>query len=125
MLVQNILITLALMQGCLAAPRAGCKTVGGPDKGKDCVFPFKFGGIIYNKCTKVADTKLWCSTQTDSNDYHVGGQGRNSMSMSEKEILEILIPILASICLSLVDNFWCDLAKILKCRPGQMGLLLF
>ena len=67
MLVHSILITLALLQGCLATPRADCKTVEGPD----CVFPFRYMGKLYNKCTKVDHNSLWCSTKTYSNDNYV------------------------------------------------------
>ena len=30
------------------------------------MFPFKYGGILYNECTKVDAPELWCSVQTDS-----------------------------------------------------------
>ena len=45
-----------------APPSSGCKTV----IGMPCVFPFKYGGILYNECTKVDATKPWCSVHTDS-----------------------------------------------------------
>ena len=91
MLVQSILITVVLLQGCLAASRADCKT----EEGSDCVFPFRYRGILYNKCTKVEDTKLWCSTQTMYNDHHIAGLGRNSMAIVQKPILKHLMQILA------------------------------
>ena len=35
-----------------------CKT----DTGHLCVFPFKFGGVIYDKCTFAGkSTKAWCA----------------------------------------------------------------
>ena len=37
------------------------------------MFPFKYGGVLYNECTKVEDTKLWCSTKTDSGNNHQTG----------------------------------------------------
>ena len=57
----------------------GCITVSGPDSGKSCVFPFRFNGVLYNECTldgnAPGETEPWCSTLTNSNDDHVGGQG--------------------------------------------------
>jgi len=45
---------------------------------KPCVFPFKYRGITYNKCTFVDNapsTNPWCSTKTESNNDHIGGGG--------------------------------------------------
>ena len=55
-----------------------CKTVGGADPGKSCVFPFTIsGGVIRTKCiTSPGDPNPWCSTLTDENGTHVGGQGK-------------------------------------------------
>ena len=62
-----------------ASPPTGCTTVSGPDPGKECVFPFNFNGVTYNACTLDGnaddETEPWCSTLTDSNGDHVGGQG--------------------------------------------------
>jgi len=52
-----------------------CKANDGPANGADCIFPFIFNGVTYNGCTTVQDTRLWCSTSTDSSDNHIGGQG--------------------------------------------------
>ena len=61
-------------------PPNGCTTVSGADPGKTCVFPFRFNGVLYNECTlngnAPGETEPWCSTLTDSNDNHQGGQGR-------------------------------------------------
>jgi len=44
---------------------------------KSCVFPFKFNGKTYNRCTtngnKSGNTKAWCSTKVDSSGKHIGG----------------------------------------------------
>ena len=40
-------------------------TFGGNARGANCVFPFKYKGKMYNKCTKVNHNKLWCSTTAD------------------------------------------------------------
>ena len=56
-----------------ALPSSGCKTVGGNVIGKSCVFPFMYGGILYNECTKVENAKLWCSTKTDFGNNHQTG----------------------------------------------------
>ena len=56
-----------------------CRTVRGPDSGYPCVFPFRFEGVLHKECTFVGnypgETEPWCSTLTNSNDDHVGGQG--------------------------------------------------
>jgi len=56
--------------------RNECRTIGGPDPGQSCVFPFKFQGKIYNECPFDPDdqSKTWCSTKVDSNGNHVVGQ---------------------------------------------------
>ena len=57
-----------------------CTTASSSDAGKPCVFPFRFNGVLYNECTldgnSPGETVPWCSTMTDSNDNHVGGQGK-------------------------------------------------
>jgi len=63
-------------QGRCVNKSKSCVTVGGAKVGAQCVFPFKFGDKIYNGCTfDDADGKYWCSTRTDSNGVHMGGQG--------------------------------------------------
>lgn len=54
-----------------------CYTTGGPDAGYPCDFPFKYRGVSYTECTVVDadDGKPWCSTLTDIEGKHVGGQG--------------------------------------------------
>jgi len=65
----------------------GCRTVSGEDPNKECVFPFGFGGVTYNECifegNAPGDTEPWCSTLTDANDDHVGGQGAWGFCSSE------------------------------------------
>ena len=39
-----------------------CTTVGGPDPGSPCIFPFSFGGVAYRGCAQDEDG-FWCSTQ--------------------------------------------------------------
>ena len=60
-------------------PSGKCGTDGGADPNKPCIFPFKFRGVIHNACTKEGnkpgETKYWCSTKTNSNGCHIGGQG--------------------------------------------------
>ena len=62
-----------------------CKTVGGPDVGKPCVFPFKINNVTYNACiTDEQDSakhctvpgeeeqqKTRCSTLVDEKGNHV------------------------------------------------------
>ncbi len=44
---------------------------------KPCIFPFKFNGETYNKCTDVndPDDRLWCSTKIDDSGNHVQSGG--------------------------------------------------
>ena len=42
----------------------GCKTVSGPSPNMSCIFPFKYSGITYHKCTEDGD-KGWCATLVD------------------------------------------------------------
>merc|ERR1719357_1824510 len=59
-----------------AQAQGSCITIGGAIVGAKCVFPFKFNKKTYNGCTfDDSDGKYWCSTQTDSNGVHIGGQG--------------------------------------------------
>ena len=50
------------LQGCFENK---CRT----EKGFDCVFPFKFKGRNYNKCTTdySVNKKTWCATEVNSN----------------------------------------------------------
>ena len=43
----------------------GCETVGG----EFCVFPFKYKGKVYSKCTKDGTNNgaFWCATAVDEN----------------------------------------------------------
>lgn len=55
---------------------SACLTNGGPNPGKECIFPFTFQGITYTGCALDLDdlSKTWCSTKVDSNGKHVMGQ---------------------------------------------------
>ena len=59
-------------------PSKGCVTVSGGTTGVACVFPFIFKDKKHNSCTLVdADDGIpWCSTLTDSDGVHLGGQGK-------------------------------------------------
>ena len=56
---------------------SSCVTVGGGKTGANCVFPFIYQGTKHNNCILIDadDGKPWCSTKTDKNGKHVGGQG--------------------------------------------------
>jgi len=51
-----------------------CKTVG--DSGKPCIFPFKYAGETYHKCTTKdsENGQPWCATKVDSEGYVVDHQ---------------------------------------------------
>lgn len=59
-------------------PTSGCTTIGGGDTGASCAFPFIYRDVEYRGCILVDadDNKPWCSTLTDRNKQHVGGQGK-------------------------------------------------
>jgi hypothetical protein len=54
-----------------------CFTVGGPDIGKKCVFPFTYNNVVHFGCPVDPEdsSKRWCSTRVDGNGNHVAGQG--------------------------------------------------
>jgi hypothetical protein len=46
---------------------SACVTVGGPSRGRPCIFPFKYNKVTYNACTEVHSPEgLWCSTKVGS-----------------------------------------------------------
>ena len=59
-------------------PSSSCTTTGGGRTGAKCVFPFNYKDVKYNGCSleDADDDKPWCSTKTDANGQHVGGQGQ-------------------------------------------------
>ena len=44
-----------------AGPGSSCDTVGGPDTGRPCVFPFSLGGETHTECT-IGRAETACST---------------------------------------------------------------
>ena len=56
---------------------ADCETIGGPDAGKPCVFPFKIDNITFNGCTTEGsdddDDMPRCSTAVDDKGNHERG----------------------------------------------------
>ena len=53
--------------------------MAGPSTGVKCIFPFRFGGVTHNACTKhgIEDTEWepWCSTNVDEFGVHIEGGG--------------------------------------------------
>ena len=44
-----------------------CKTTGGPSPHQKCIFPFRFGGKKYEKCTNDGEVgDFWCATEVDN-----------------------------------------------------------
>ena len=54
---------------------SSCTTIDGPDKYKECVFPFKFRNNTYKTCTWDGDSMVgaWCSTKSGDSGQRVGG----------------------------------------------------
>ena len=53
-------------------------TVGGGNKGKECILPFIYNGKKYDHCIiskNGNNNKRWCSTMVDKGQHHVGDQG--------------------------------------------------
>ena len=50
-----------------------CNTIGGNNPNLPCIFPFKYEGFTYHKCSQVQSDKPWCSTKVDENGTHVKG----------------------------------------------------
>merc|ERR1712064_223905 len=49
------------------------------DSGQSCVFPFRYQGIVYNKCADVSisgidNNQAWCSTEVTSGGEHIDGK---------------------------------------------------
>jgi len=53
-----------------------CTTVGGPDQGKPCIFPFRHNGVTYRECSVAGlNGTAWCSTRVNNDGEHLAGQG--------------------------------------------------
>ena len=52
-----------------------CTTIGGPDAGQPCQFPFIYNDVVRAGCITEADPegRAWCSTKVDSEGRHVAG----------------------------------------------------
>ena len=53
-----------------------CTTIGGPDKGAQCAFPFIYDNRLFSKCIRISSKSSWCSTATDSNRFHLPAKGK-------------------------------------------------
>jgi hypothetical protein len=52
--------------------------------GKSCIFPFKYGGLNYTKCTtKNRLYGTWCATKLDANGILYGNMGIDADYCSE------------------------------------------
>merc|ERR1712168_1214112 len=78
--VKKVIVHLTVVIIYIARPGQSkdCIASGGPGKGLQCVFPFKYKDIEYNTCTSknkhVTNNKLWCSTMVDGEGNHVIGK---------------------------------------------------
>ena len=41
----------------------------------ECVFPFKYNGVLYNSCTDVDEERLWCATDVNEDQEFIGDYG--------------------------------------------------
>lgn len=59
---------------CFFLPSEACTTVG--SNPEPCVFPFKYGGQTFNRCTSTdaAAGSVWCATQVDKNGEVIEGK---------------------------------------------------
>ena len=49
-----------------------CRTIGGMEPNRPCVFPFSYKNIEYTSCTTIEnDGTLWCSTEVDGNGNYI------------------------------------------------------
>ena len=59
----------------------GCKTIGGHEPDKPCIFPFDHNGVKYQGCASIENNgKYWCPTAADENDARVSGKWGNCNS---------------------------------------------
>ena len=56
---------------------AACKTVG--SKSEPCIFPFKYGGQTFNRCTSTdaQPGSVWCATEVDDKGEVIDGRWGN------------------------------------------------
>ena len=66
-----------------------CFTISGAIKGKKCIFPFRYNGVLHHQCTKDDHDKLWCSTQIDENGDYVDGQWGNCGPCGSGKLMKV------------------------------------
>mmetsp|Transcript_54045 Transcript_54045/g.175670 ORF Transcript_54045/g.175670 Transcript_54045/m.175670 type:complete len:105 (+) Transcript_54045:56-370(+) len=56
--------------------QAACTTAGssGVGAGHDCVFPFRYAGVVYRSCTTVGWVRDWCPVEVDEYGNFVSGK---------------------------------------------------
>merc|ERR1719397_2397823 len=65
-------------QDCPTSSSASsCPTRSGPGYPAPCVFPFRFGGVVYTSCARAGYRRPWCSTATDQAGNHQQGSWAN------------------------------------------------
>ena len=62
MIFNTLTLIIILEWAGVRCDTGSCTTVGGPDPGSPCIFPFSFGGVAYRGCAQDEDG-FWCSTQ--------------------------------------------------------------
>ena len=82
-----------------------CRTEGGADVDKDCVFPFTFQGRNFTGCTfHFGVSQSWCSTETDSEGHYMPGRWGYCSAQcplhhhSDRECLTVSGPATGNIC---------------------------
>merc|ERR1712038_788155 len=67
-------------------------------KGRQCVFPFKYEGTIYEMCASgVSRAGWWCATAVDNDGNYIDGQWDWCADTCEMVLLDISTNIFASI----------------------------
>ena len=60
-----------MISACVTRTEDGGKN----GKGKECIFPFIYQNIKYEKCTTVDSNTPWCSTKVDKSKHHIEDGG--------------------------------------------------
>ena len=87
---------------------ADCKTIGGEDENKQCIFPFTYDGVKYTACTTANHTRFWCSTEVNVNGRFIkskwGDCGPGCSKEEKIPAIGILIDIILGVYCEKIRN---------------------